>query len=145
MRTLEQIRADFAWKRVNDHLQALIVEAKKHIDDDEKAANHAAKEFGKYRNLAKSMPALVMTNGLMQTLAFLKGKADKSNRNEHDRLLAHVLEWLREVKVIVDQQVDFAKVMNWCADRERTTLEYQRATEETQAILRWIRQLADTL
>jgi CRISPR-associated protein Cmr5 len=122
MRTLDQIRAEFAWARVN-------------------AVDQAVRE--KYRNLAKSVPALVMTNGLMQTFAFLKGKAD--NRNEHDRLLTDILQWLREAKVIVGQQLDFAAAMNWCAARERTTLEYQRATEETQAILRWIRQLADTL
>jgi CRISPR/Cas system CMR-associated protein Cmr5 small subunit len=81
----------------------------------------------------------------MQTLAFLKGKADNRSRNEHDRLLTHILEWLREAGVIPGQQVGFEGVMNWCVAPERTTLEYQRATEETQAILRWIRQLADTL
>lgn len=124
MRTLDQIRAEFAWARV-------------------KAVEPSVRE--KYRNLAKSLPALVMTNGLMQTLAFLKGKADNRNRNEHGQLLTHILEWLRDADVIPGQQVGFEAAMNWCVARERTTLDYQRATEETQAILRWIRQLADTL
>jgi CRISPR-associated protein Cmr5 len=124
MRTLDQIRAEFAWARVNK-------------------VDPAARD--KYRKLAKSLPALVMTNGLMQTLAFLKGKADNRKRNEHDRLLTDILEWLLEAKVIVGHQANFEALMNWCVARERTTIEYQRATEETQAILRWIRQLADTL
>jgi CRISPR-associated protein Cmr5 len=124
MRTLDQIRAEFAWARV-------------------KVVEPGLRE--KYRNLAKSVPALVMTNGLMQTLAFLKGKADNRNRNEHGQLLTHILEWLRDSGVIPGQQVGFDSAMNWCVARERSTLDYQRATEETQAILRWIRQLADTL
>lgn len=124
MRTLDQIRAEFAWSRVQ-------------------AVEPNVRE--KYRNLAKSLPALVMSNGLLQTLAFLKGKTDNRNRNEHGQILTHILEWLRDTAVIPGQQVSFEAAMNWCAERRRTTLEYQRATEETQAILRWIRQFADTL
>lgn len=124
MRTFDQIRAEFAWQRVN-------------------AVEQGVRE--KYRNLAKSLPALVMTNGLMQSLAFLRGKADHRDRNEHDRLLSHILEWLQEAGVIPGQQIGFEAAMNWCVAPERTTLDYQHATEEAQAILRWIRQLADTL
>jgi CRISPR-associated protein Cmr5 len=124
MRTLDQIRAEFAWGRVN-------------------AVEPGTRD--KYRNLAKSLPALVMTNGLMQALAFLKGKADNRGRNEHGLLLAHLLEWLRETGVLPGTACNFEGVMAWCAASDRTTLDYQRATEETQAILRWIRQLAETL
>ncbi len=54
MKTLDQIRAEYAWKCVQG------------VDD-------------KYKNLAKGLPALVMSNGLMQTLAFLQGKANGQN------------------------------------------------------------------
>jgi CRISPR-associated protein Cmr5 len=124
MRTVDQVRAEFAWKRVN-------------------AVEPNIRE--KYRNLAKALPALVMTNGLMQSLAFLKGKADHRNRNEHDRLLNHLLEWLHEAQVIGGQQAGFEVAMAWCVAKERSTLDYQRATEETLAILRWVRYLADTV
>lgn len=125
MRTLDQIRAEFAWGRVTGVEQGI---------------------REKYRNLAKSLPALVMSNGLMQTLAFLKGKADNRNRNEHGLLLTHILEWLsdeRDVRVLAPRQREFAEAMTAFAGMD--TLAYQRATEETQAILRWIRQLADTI
>lgn len=115
MRTLDQIRAEFAWERVQN----------------------PAKE---YRNLAKSLPALVMSNGLMQTLAFLQGKG----KGEHLRLRDDILLWLvsKPAEVLPPAAKDFGQAMKFLAAMD--TLAYQRATEETQAILRWIRQLADT-
>jgi len=120
MQTLDQIRAKFAWDRVN------------------RVEPEIRRE---YRNLAKSLPALVMSNGLMQTVAYLQAKADNRKRNEHAQLRDHILEWLVREDVI--GQPDFESAMKW--SMTTTTLEYQRATEETQAILRWIRQLADTV
>jgi CRISPR-associated protein Cmr5 len=116
MRTLDQIRAEFAWGRVQN----------------------PSKE---YRGLAKSLPALVMTNGLMQALAFLEGKG----KPDHKRLLADVLTWLsgERVRVLPPEGRGFRPAMECLA--KMPALEYQRATEEAQAILKWIRQLADTL
>jgi CRISPR-associated protein Cmr5 len=114
IKTLDQIRAQYAWEQVQG------------TDD-------------KYKNLAKGLPALVMSNGLMQTLAFLKGKG----ANEHSRLLAHILGWLGSdhARVLTrDQCEDFNKAMNALAACD--SLQYQRATEETLAILKWIRYLA---
>lgn len=124
MRTLEQIRAEFSWERVN-------------------AVSPEVRE--KYRNLAKSLPALVMTSGLMQTLAFLQAKADNRSRNEHGQLLAHVLAWLTHEKVTAlnARQAGFAAAMTALAGMD--SLDYQRANEETLAILRWIRHFADTI
>ncbi len=118
MKTLDQVRAQYAWERLGQDGRA------------------GSKE---YRNLAKGMPALVMTNGLLQALAFLKSKG----RNEHDWLFQDIADWLGndEVAVLPEAGLDWV-----AATQELVALEpaeYRRATEETLAILKWIRQFAD--
>lgn len=121
MQTLDQIRAAFAWKQVN-------------------AVGPATRE--KYKNLAKSLPALIMSNGLMQTLAFLQAKGKSEH---HKRLSGDILAWLAdpETQVLNSNEQNFEGAMKRFAATD--SLGYQRATEETLAILRWIRHLADTL
>ena len=118
MRTLEQERAQFAWEKVQG-------------------------QFEDYPNLVKSLPTMIMTNGLMQTLAFLeaKGKGKDLNKNPHESLMKHIREWLKKRGLIKRQGDDFGKVMEElysCSSQE-----YQRITEEVLALLRWLRQLAD--
>lgn len=62
--TLEQQRAQFAW------------------DNATRAKVHLANGFGDFINTAKAAPALIMNNGLMQTLAYYqaKGLDDRGNR-----------------------------------------------------------------
>lgn len=116
MQTLDQLRAKHAWERVRG----------------------STKEYG---NLAKSMPALIMSNGLMQTLAFLKGK----DRPEHDRLLKDILSWLsdKSCKVLPEGAQEFKSAMAELAKCD--SMKYQRATEEALGILRWIRHLASAV
>lgn len=87
-----------------------------------------------YTNLAKSAPALIMNNGLMQALAFYQSKG----KDHHLALNRHLCEWLRERRVV--QQADFAEVMNALCGADAVT--FRRATEETLALLKWIRQFA---
>ena len=112
MQTLEQERAQFAWESVQG----------KNRD---------------YRNLVKSAPALVMSNGLMQMLAFLKGKG----KEHHLALLRHVTGWLQKKNII--SKTDFKDVMEELYSKD--SFGYQQATEETMSILRWLRHLADTV
>jgi CRISPR-associated protein Cmr5 len=117
MKTLDQIRAGYAWKRVT-----------------------SPKPDEKYRNLAKSLPAMVMTNGLMQTLAFLEGKG----KGEHKRLMEDILAWLADPAVAILKDQDFEKAMSFMTSH-MDSQEYQRATEEALAALKWIRYLAQTV
>lgn len=117
MKTIDQIRAQFAWERVQE----------------------PSKE---YKNLAKSLPALIMSNGLMQTLAFLKAKG----ANEHERLLKDILSWLQheEMRLLGNSDSGFAEAMQ-IMTTTMDALTYQRATEEALAVLKWIRYLAQTI
>lgn len=117
MPDLDQQRAAFAWERVT--------QAKDKLRND----------YENYKNLTKAAPALVMNNGLMQTLAFFASK-DKAH---HRRLRDDILDWLAQQ---VGLPKDYERAMKelFRAESER----YRRATEETMHLLRWLRQFADS-
>ena len=124
--TMEQKRAAFAW---------------------DAAGEGTGKTGDKYSKLAKGAPALIMSSGLMQTLAFLRDKGEV----HHQLLLKHLLQWMAHCfdgeatqqashpfprKV----QPDFVATMQ--ALFNARPAQYQRATSEAMSVLRWIRQLA---
>jgi CRISPR-associated protein Cmr5 len=119
MPSIEKERAAFAWQKVQN------------CSND-------------YANLAKAAPALIMTNGLMQTLAFFASK----KKPHHDRLNGHIFEWLKRrtdgsFKVSGNHQEDFKEVMNYLNNSDSAS--YRRATEEVLALLRWVRQFASAV
>jgi CRISPR-associated protein Cmr5 len=110
--SLDQQRAAYAWKKVQGY------------DSD-------------YTKLAKGAPALIMNNGLMQTLAFY---ADK-DKNHHRALNQHLIDWL--ATYLTGKEVSnlpFKAMMD--ALQNADSQKYRKATEETLALLRWIRQFA---
>ena len=109
--TLEQMRAKHAWS----------------------AADKCSEKFV---NLAKGAPALVMSNGLMPSLAFWKSKA--KDNNEHDKLVNSIITWLKERQLVKDS--DFSKAMNSLHDSSST--EFMKATNETLEYLKWLRNFA---
>jgi CRISPR-associated protein Cmr5 len=126
--TLDQQRAERAWQEVR---------------------SVGASKLKDYASLAKAAPALVMSNGIMQTLAFLRSKA--SPDSSHDELLRHLCGWLGKTlggtlvagdkRFPGEQQADFVRVME--ALHAAPSSLYLRATSESLALLRWIRQFAD--
>ncbi len=117
-KSLDQERAEYAWKRV--------------VSKDSSYRE-------KYKNLAKSFPAMVMGNGLMQSLAFLKAK----NGDEHIALLTDIINWLALKGLITQDSARqgfscVMEVLSSCSPER-----YRRATEEALEILKWIRQMAD--
>ncbi|PPD18460.1 MAG: type III-B CRISPR module-associated protein Cmr5 [Methylobacter sp.] len=116
--SLDQQRAAYAWQKV----QALHPNIKS--------------EYGK---LAKGAPALIMNNGLMQTLAFYQDKKG----DHYKELNQHIIDWLWKRRPRRDEGVapTFALMMDELV-HEPDSYKYRKATEETLALLRWIRQLA---
>lgn len=118
-RSLEQERAAYAWK----------------------AVQNASSD---YANLAKAAPSLIMTNGLMQTLAFFKSKG----KDHHKKLLDDLLGWFANEKANCPfmkgeksiKEKDFSPAMN--ALSTASSEQYLHATQEALAILKWIRQFA---
>jgi len=136
MRSLDQERAAFAWKCIEERF----------LGSKEKGADKRTT----YCNLAKSAPALVMGNGLMQTLAFFEAKAcDKKGKRKEDAetgwLNDDILRWLAErvPELGSETSCSFRDVMAQLHSQQSEV--YQRATEEAMELLRWLRQLAPAL
>lgn len=107
--TLEQQRSNYAWKCVEG----------------------CNKEYVK---LAKAAPALIMNNGLMQTLCYLQDK-------KHEQLLKHLREWLtKSFPTQFGQASDFQSLISKLLAAEPAL--YRQATEEALLLLRWLRQFA---
>lgn len=110
--SLDQQRAAYAWKKVQG----------------------CGDEYGK---LAKGAPALIMNNGLMQTLAFYE---DKGKNKPHQKLLnRHIIGWLT-ARFNIASSESFESMMVFL--QEANSQQYRKATEEALALLRWIRQFA---
>jgi CRISPR-associated protein Cmr5 len=119
--SLDQQRAAYAWQCVQ------------HIPKD-------------YDKLAKAAPALIMNNGLMQMLAFYqdKGKTNEGVMDRYHTLNAHLMRWLgrqfNDNEFPSEQKVSFDTVLPALYNAKPEL--FRRATEETLALLRWIRQFA---
>lgn len=85
-------------------------------------------------NAAKSLPALIMNSGLMQVLAFCQEKGG-ANQQVADQLRT----WLCK-RNGMSQDIGFEKFMQ--ALMKASPSEYQAATAEAFAWLRWLRQMA---
>ena len=116
--TLEQQRAQFAWDCAKEGTAL--------AGDD-------------YRNLAKAAPALIMNNGLMQTLAFYQDKG----KPHHMTLAGQLRRWIMKREGGNGQDPGFPLMMEALLRAQPD--QYRRATDEALLILRWIRQFAAAL
>ena len=97
----------------------------------------------KYKTAAKKAPVLVKTNGLGQTLAFIKSKGGKrGEENGYDELYQQITKWLQteDAKALVPPQGELVKQVI-----ELPSPVYRQVTVETLALLNWIRRFVDGL
>ena len=116
LRTLEQKRAKHAWDCVQE------VKSQPFASD--------------YRSIAVKVPSLILTNGLGQTLAFLRAKGEGEPGNEHEILYQHIEEWLQK-------QLGINKnLLDWLVNTA-TSQQYRLATMEALALLQWLKRFAE--
>ena len=125
--TLEQQRAQDAW------------------DCASRACQQLGKDYDRYVNLAKSVPALIMNSGLMQVLAFLYEKSlDKKagcpKPDDPHTLMGDQLRTALHTR-FDDIPGDFAGCMEQLLKIEDSQ-RFQAITAEAFAWLRWLRQMA---
>ena len=122
--TLDQQRAAYAWEAV-------------------KRAQQALPKFGDYKNMAKGAPALIMGNGLMPALAFYASRKKDPATELNDAING----WLA-LRFVADTA--FKPTPKSYADVMERLLKapsafYMQATDESLAMLRWLRQFADAV
>lgn len=122
----EQLRAKEAWTRVREVT----------------GQPGWRKEYGQ---LARSAPAMILSNGLGQTLAFWRAKGYKNRQpkdggaNPHARLLEHVSAWVLSQ---LDAQNNDG-LLGWVMDAKTTTDDYRLATAEAMSFLTWLKRFAE--
>ena len=121
MATLEQERAKYAWGKV--------IENSKNKDKSKA-----------FKSLAKGAPALIMSNGLMPSLAFWWSK-NEEKQPEDKELVRIILCWLQERNIL--KSSDFKEAMDELQNSEMSV--FRNATEETLEILKWLRNFASAV
>jgi CRISPR-associated protein Cmr5 len=115
--TMQQQRAALAWKQVNE------------IERSSKK--------GEYGSLVRSLPAMIQTDGLGQTLAFLLAKGKTDHSAPHSVAYAHLQEWLRGQF----QDMGNTNLLDWLLTQDSAT--YRFVTSEAQAYLLWLKRFAE--
>lgn len=110
---LEAKRAQSAWGAVQEV-----------VKKDEKSRKE-------YRSLVRSTPALVLSSGLLQTLAFLKAKGEA-----HRALYSHLSGWVAP-RLGADGKPLFEHLLSAGSDDHRL------ATRESIAYLSWLKRIAE--
>jgi CRISPR-associated protein Cmr5 len=112
--TLEQSRSETAWRFAKEGVA---------LSDQ-------------YKDLAKATPALIMNNGLLQTLAFFEDKG----KPHHKTLAAHLRRWVMTRAGGSEKDIGFSPFMEILLKADSS--QYRQATEEALLLLRWLRQFA---
>jgi len=103
---------------------------------EQKRAQDAWEKSAEYKiehvKLAKSLPALIMNSGLMQTMAFMHGKG-----NAHEQVAKHLREWLHRQ---CGTPTDFKEHMDALFNASPQC--FQSINAEAFAWLKWLRQMA---
>ena len=128
---IEQGRAKYAFEVV------------KEISDNNLPENESKKLKESYKSVAKKLPVLIKTNGLGQTLAFMKSKRAKRDKREngYDKLYQQLAKWLQtesENELIASGELVEQVI-------QLNSSFYRQATVETLALLNWMRRFVDGL
>ena len=133
VKALEQGRAKYAFDAV------------KSINED--GANKLKES---YKSAAKKLPVLIKTNGLGQTLAFLKSKGGKKDKNTgkkiengYDKLYKQIGDWLRTEaanQLVPQDELELVEEVI-----QLNSSVYRQVTVETLSLLNWVRRFVDGL
>lgn len=113
--TLQQKRAASAWKQ---------------IAEVEKLPEKTRKEYG---SLVRGLPAMIQTDGLGATLAFMNAKAKE--KEHHRKAYQHLAAW------VVNEMGASGDLLQWLIGRGSS--EYRQATAEALAYLHWLKRFAE--
>ena len=122
--TLDQQRAAYAWDAV-------------------KRAATAVKAFDDFKNLSKGAPALIMGNGLMPALAFYASRGTPPASALNDVINGWLATRFMADAAFKPLPKSYSEVMERLLKSPSSF--YMQATDETLALLKWLRQFADAV
>ena len=125
LKTIEQGRAKYAFEKVN----TISEDGSKKLRDN-------------YKSAAKNLPVLIKTNGLGQTLAFMKSKSGTESGKGYEILYKQIETWLQteDIKGLVAPQGELVQQV-----LQLDSHIYRQVTVETLALLNWMRRFVDGL
>jgi len=119
-RTLQQERAAKAWEKVQEI---------------EQGGNKGfQKEYG---SLVRGLPAMILQNGLAQSVAFLSAKGGTNLAEVHSVVLRHLTEGVRTRLAIPEAQ----EMLPWLLNQ--STPRYRLAASESLAFLHWLKRFVE--
>ena len=120
---LEKGRAEFAYNKVKEAIDTREGRKKK-----------------EYRSYTRKIPTMILTNGLAQTLAFVKAKSE--NGNAYDVLYKQMTEYLKSSTTArIQMPSNENDLIKWIVSCNST--EYRYITQELLAFLNWLKRLAE--
>jgi len=128
----EQERARQAWAAVRE------------VKDKDRSRDRTLEK--EYRSLARGLNALLQSNGLGQTLGFLKARGRRDNA--HYLLLKHLTMWMQEPRHFAASNSAVMSggddgLLRWIVDEQTSSSDYRRATTECLAFGSWLRRFAE--
>ena len=120
MKTLENQRAEFALLCVKNIVAA-----------------YSKEEKEKYKGNVKKIPMLIKTNGLGNTLAFMR------SRKEHKLIYDHLSNWLRKPENPCKTLPEGKDLLEFVISESSPV--YRHVTKELIALLTWMKRFADSL
>lgn len=117
--TLQQERAASAWAQIE------------HVEDHQKS--DFKKEYG---SLIRGLPAMILSDGLAQTLAFLLAKGKEDPKKPHQAAYDHLSVWVCQRLKAGNQDL-----LQWVLQRSST--DYRRAATESLAYLHWLKRFVE--
>ena len=99
--------------------------------------NHVNESCRKeYASLAKSLPMMLQTNGLAQTMAFINSKSHDSEA--HEQMLGNLSHWLNKTIRRQEAAGDFLEYIV-----EQQTIIYRHAAREAVEFSIWLRRFTE--
>jgi len=169
LRSLEQMRAEFAYKKVLDVKKPWKIKVKeKGMEVVKDISTDIQKKYGSY---VKKAPVLILNNGLGQTLAFYLSKLDEPLPLTNDSPMNHPYRTIADkIEKREDPEADkyrkaeaaayaylYTHISEWLMGNatngvdplrfymNRSSIEVMRITDEAIALLNWLKRFADAM
>lgn len=96
-----------------------------------------------YRSIVMKLPTLILTNGLGQTLAFLKSKGKNDDSNPEEKVYGDLQGWLKKPNVVNWGRVTHDELIERIMAIDST--KYRFITIESLSFLNWLKKFADAV